>query len=152
METLPEIDISKNELIQILKNLDILEFSKFEIDFIYLGGSFANGTNGWWSDLDIFLSIPNYRFKTSEAKLKILLKLTNFFEEQTHFENIQLSVIENLPLHVQFSIIKYGIVIFESNLEKRLKFIERLLNNYYDHQIWYTRIVDESLGLIKDGN
>lgn len=137
----------KTELINKLMSIEHSVFNKYSIDFMYLSGSWATETNNWWSDIDIFISKPDFVQLSSKEKLNFLVEINDKLTQLTNFKNFQVSILQVLPLHVQFSAINDGIVIFESSLLNRLNFIENLLNQYYDHKIWYERMLNESLGI-----
>ncbi len=138
---------SKSDLINKLKSVDQSIFNEFAIDFLYLGGSWVNESNNWWSDIDIFISKPDFLFLNSKKKRDFLIEFGDILTKLTQLRNFQVSVLQALPLHVQFSAINDGIVIFETLKLKRLNYIENLLNQYYDHQIWYDHMLNESLGI-----
>ena len=62
----------------------------------------------------------------------------------TKFEELEISILEILPLHVQFNAIQNGILLFETNPEITSSFIEKLLPLYYDHKIWYEALIAQS--------
>ena len=138
---------TKNELVKKLKAIDHAVFIKFQIEFVYLGGSWATETNDWWSDIDIFVSKPDISKLNSNEKINFLLEFSDILTKSTQFNNFQVSIFQNLPLHIQFSVINEGLVVYESSLIDRLNYIENLLNRYYDHQIWYNRMLNDSLGI-----
>lgn len=127
-------------LLQKLKHL----FEENKIDFAYLGGSWAKNKQNWWSDIDIFISIPNFLQLTPKIQLDILTQLHVKATELTKFEEFEVIVLETIPLHVQFNAITNGILIYEKNPEVSSYFIEKLLPLYYDHMIWYKRLLDQS--------
>jgi predicted nucleotidyltransferase len=127
-------------LLHHLKNL----FEENKVDFAYLGGSWAKNKQNWWSDIDIFISIPNFLQLTSKIQLDFLTQFHVKATDLTKFEEFEILVLETLPLHVQFNAITNGILIFEKNPEVSSYFIEKLLPLYYDHMIWYKRLIDQS--------
>ena len=127
-------------LLQKLKHL----FEENKIDFAYLGGSWAINKQNWWSDIDIFISIPNFLQLTPKIQLDILTQLHVKATELTKFEEFEVIVLETIPLHVQFNAITNGILIYEKNPEVSSYFIEKLLPLYYDHMIWYKGLLDQS--------
>lgn len=147
MKSLANEEIDRNELINRLNSIPHSFFIKNNIEFMYLGGSWASKTNNWWSDIDIFVSIPEFQNQESKQKLTILMDMVEDIAQLTSMKNIQVNIFEIIPLHVQFQVIKDGIPIYERNISNRLIFIENLLNMYYDHQIWFSRMIDESLGV-----
>ena len=141
MELPSEIDKLVDLAIDSLKSI----FIKYNCDFAYLTGSYARNEQFKWSDLDIVVSNPHYGDLSAVSKLDYLLNITTEVGEALKFENIDLKIIETLPLHVQFSMINDGNLIFEVDENRRTDFIERLLNVYYDYAIWYENYLDMSL-------
>ena len=127
----------------LLRQLKIL-FEENKVDFAYLGGSWAKNKQNWWSDIDIFISIPNFLQLASKIQLDVLTQLHVKTTELTKFEEFEILVLETLPLHVQFNAITKGILIYEKNPEVTSYFIEKMLPLYYDHMIWYKRLLDQS--------
>ena len=127
-------------LLQKLKPL----FEENSVDFAYLGGSWAKNKQNWWSDIDIFISLPNFLQLTSKIQLDILTQFHVKATDLTKFEDFEIIVLETLPLHVQFNAITNGILIYEKNPEVVSYFMEKMLPLYYDHMIWYKRLLDQS--------
>ena len=125
------------------QKLEVL-FKEIEIDFAYLGGSWADNKQYWWSDIDIFISYPTFLQIPPKKQLKFLTQLHIKATDLTTFEEIEIKVLETLPLHVQFNAITKGILIYEKNSEVVPFFIEKLLPLYYDHIIWYKNLLDQS--------
>jgi len=127
-------------LLEKLKKL----FKQNHLQFVYLGGSWARGENQWWSDIDLFVSFPKYPDLSPDEQLRVLTKLHLDATDLTKLEEINFIIIETLPLHVQFNVISEGIVIYEESKQTREDFIEKLLPLYYDHKIWYEKLILES--------
>lgn len=123
-----------------LKNL----FEEYNIDFASLGGSWAKNLNNWWSDIDIFVSIPRFLQLSSKSQLEFLTQLHVEITNLTKFEEIEVLVLETLPLHVQFNAISNNFLIYEKDLENYSVYIEKLLPLYYDHMIWYKNLLNQS--------
>ena len=119
-------------------------FEENKVDFAYLGGSWIKNKQNWWSDIDIFISIPNFLQLTPKIQLRILTQLHVKATKLTKFEEFEIIVLETLPLHVQFNAITNGILIYEKNPEVSSYFIEKLLPLYYDHIIWYKILLEQS--------
>lgn len=137
---------NRTQILKLLYNIETSFFKKYNIILMYLGGSLALGTNNWWSDIDIFILNPSFTNFPSNKKLDYLMDLTNELNNILDQENVQVSIIDKLPLHVQFSVIKDGILVYQKNELERINFTENVLRFYYDHKIWYERMLDESLG------
>ncbi len=128
---------------QLKKSLAEL-FKSASVEFAYLGGSWARNCNAWWSDIDIFVSIPSFKKISPKEQLNLLATLNQEATDLTGYENVEISILETMPLHVQFNVISDGIVIFEKNTDERKQFLEKLLPRYYDHIIWYKSLINQS--------
>jgi len=127
-------------LVQKLKYL----FEENDVDFAYLGGSWAKDIRNWWSDIDIFISVPRFPQLSSKTQLEFLTHLHVKATDLTTFEEIEVLVLEILPLHIQFNAIADGVLIYEKDPEINTSFIEKLLPLYYDHMIWYKKLLNQS--------
>ncbi|MHA1726544.1 MAG: nucleotidyltransferase domain-containing protein [Promethearchaeota archaeon] len=56
--------------IQLKKILGDL-FKSLNVDFAYLGGTWVRNQNSWWSDIDIFISMPSFFQKTLFSKKRL---------------------------------------------------------------------------------
>lgn len=149
MKLLLTEQILTNNYLEKLLNLDSNIFKELDLNFSYLGGSLAKGRFNWWSDIDIFICKKNLSDLSSKEKYRILLKLNSKLSSELNFDNIQIIFFNNLPLHIQFNVIKDGILLFESEKTDRLRYIENILNKYYDHIIWYNNMINISFGRSK---
>lgn len=132
------------EMAQFLKLKLKPVFEEYGVEFSYLGGSWVNDVNNWWSDIDIFVSVPDFNQISSKTQLNLLTQMHVKATDLTKFEEIELLILENLPLHVQFSVISRGILLYEKNIDIHSYFIEKLLPLYYDHMIWYNKLLNQS--------
>ncbi len=119
-------------------------FKEKKVDFACLGGSWARNQNFWWSDIDIFVSIPEFLMFNPKEQLHLLTDMSVRATELTEFEEIEVIMLESVPLHVQFNGISDSLVIYERDTSVRSKFIEKLLPLYYDHMIWYKNMLNQS--------
>lgn len=124
----------------LIRNLKHL-FKENKVDFAYLGGSWVRDVHQWWSDIDIFISVPNYPQLSSKTQLNFLTNLHVKSTDLTNYEEIEISVFETLPLHVQFNVFTNGFLIYEKNSDISSLFLEKLLPLYYDHMIWYNNLL-----------
>ena len=140
---------SSQEMATILsQNLKSL-FKEKDINFAYLGGSWAKEKNNWWSDLDIFVSVPKYITFNAKEKLKYKTDFSKKITEILKIEEVDLEVVEILPLHVQYDVISNGILLYEKMMGLNVSFIERFLPFYYDHMIWYKNLIHQSDSSLK---
>ena len=119
-------------------------FEENDVDFAFLGGSWAIDKQNWWSDIDIFVSVPKFSEFSSKTQLDFITNLHVKATDLTNFEEIEISVLETLPLHIQFNVVVNGILLYEKNPEITSLFIEKMLPLYYDHIIWYKNLLDQS--------
>ena len=126
----------------ILKLKPLFEDNK--VDLAYLGGSWSTDKHNWWSDIDIFISVPNFLQFSSKNQLDFLTQFHVKATDLTNCEEIEISVFESLPLHVQFNAIANGILLYENSPGVSSLFLEKLLPLYYDHMIWYKNLLNQS--------
>jgi predicted nucleotidyltransferase len=117
-------------------------FTKYNCDFVYLGGSVAEGTSGWWSDVDFFIHATCLDGK--DANYNWMSDLTLSIVKLLETDAVHVSFLADLPLNVQYNVISKGNVIYEQDDGTlRANYIERMLLMYYDFKIWYTRMINE---------
>ncbi len=126
-------------------------FEESGVDFACLGGSWASDKQYWWSDIDIFISVPDFKQLTSKIQLNFLTGIHVKATDLTRFEEIEILVLETLPLHVQFKAITNGVLLYEKNSVISSLFLEKLLPLYYDHMVWYRNLIDQSEYISKSG-
>ncbi len=142
---LMELSDKGHDLVESVENSLKDIFKLFNCDFAYLTGSYARNEQFRWSDIDIVISNPSYQEFPTNDKLDYWLKVTTSISEALNVENIDLKIMETLPLHVQFSMIKDAKLIYQLTEEKTTDFIENLLNVYFDYAIWYENYLDMAL-------
>ncbi len=139
--------LNSEYIIKTLEHVDNTFMEKLGIELAYLAGSVVTNTNNWWSDVDIFVLIPNIDKNTPEEKFNLYFKIENYFSDKISNDNVQISFLDKLPLHIQFEVITKGILIYKKDDQKRIEFTEYVLKYYYDHMIWYSKMRDKSLGI-----
>ncbi len=137
---------STEELTGILTRCLKAIFDNWQVDFAYLSGSWARGQNAWWSDVDLFISLPRISVLNPEEKLRTLANLHVIVERATSLKNVEISILEDLPPHIQFHALADGILIYERVNSPRQTFVERCLRQYFDHIIWYDGMLRQFLG------
>ena len=119
-------------------------FKKFSVDFVYLGGSVIEGTEGWWSDLDIFVYKKTMRNWTIDEKLDWFRDLDLEIVQALNTEKVDLHILDELPFNIQFDVISKGKVVYDrADGIIRTDYISWLLPRYYDFKIWHDRMIDE---------
>jgi hypothetical protein len=126
------------------ESLSPLFISK-NVAFAILGGSWALNQQAWWSDVDVFISWPQVQCIEKNEQVKAIAGLALEVIETSQLENIQLSILEFLPINVQFHAINEGLFFFTPDPAIIPPFIERLLHEYYDYSIWFSNYLHESM-------
>jgi predicted nucleotidyltransferase len=114
------------------------------VDFAYLGGSIAKGTAGWWSDVDIFVYKEMLKSLSRTAKMDWFQELDLEIVLVLHTDDVDLKILDDLPIHVQFNAISGGIPVYEVDDGKTLaRYIESMLTRYYEQGAWYLQMLAE---------
>ena len=108
-----ELPIDRDDLIERISSKLAHLFKRYSISFAILAGSWARGQQSWWSDVDIFVSCPKYADKSVEDRLQILIDLNVTAETVTKLSNIEIRILEKQATHVQYELLKDGIVIYQ---------------------------------------
>ena len=102
--------------------------TEFDINLIYIFGSFARGTNRPSSDIDIGVllngKIDGY------TKLNIIGRLVDIFKR----EDIDLVILNNVNEVLKFQVIKYGKPIYMESLYTKVMFESRTMSEYMDKE------------------
>lgn len=116
----------------------------FGVDFAYLGGSIAKGTAGWWSDIDFFVHKEMLTSLSRDEKMNWFQELDLELVLAIQVDKVDLKILDDLPIHVQFNAISGGIPLYEVDDGKILaRYIETMMTRYYDEGTWYLRMVAE---------
>jgi hypothetical protein len=119
-------------------------FETFNCDFVYLGGSVAEGTSGWWSDIDFFVHATHLNFIDKKSRFNWRQIIESALVKITHVDAIHVNVLIDMPLNVQFNVISSGKIIYEKDDgTTRADYIEHMLPQYYDFITWYARMIEE---------
>jgi hypothetical protein len=102
---------------------------KYDLQLIYLFGSKATGQDTKMSDFDIAVLI-------SEAKghnlKKLILDLIFEFSQIFHSDKIDLVILNNASLAVQFNVISDGKILYELDPEIRYDYEVKVISLYLD--------------------
>ncbi len=134
-----------SKLVETLKDKLSPLFKDYKVSFAYFSGSWVKGHQSVLSDVDIFVSLPSLNTKTPKKLLSLFSDFSRKSSEVTKLDNLEITILERVPLHVQFQAIKDGILLYEESNDIRIKFLENLLKYYYDHNIWYQNYLNQAV-------
>lgn len=134
-----------SKLVETLKNKLYPLFKEYNVSFAYFSGSWVRGKQGALSDIDIFVSLPSFNTLSPKELLILLSDFSRKACEVTKQDKLEITILERIPLHVQFQAIKDGILLYEKIKDVRISFIENLLKYYYDHKIWYHNYLSQAV-------
>lgn len=135
--------LSKSEIVDVIKHETDRISKRYQFKCVYLAGSVAREEHHKWSDIDIFVSFPEFLEMTSEEKYQILGEINILFSEK--LDNVTVKVLETLPIIIQFNIIRDGVVLDERDPEYRDKFVEDTMRMYYDFKIFRDRFINYAM-------
>lgn len=117
-------------------------FISYPIEFAYLYGSYAQGHERSWSDIDIAL-IVNPAFD-SKNYLNLEMEISNKLEEKINLPKIEcdVRVFNNAPLNYKFQIVQYGKLIYSRNEIMRVNFETSVRDENFDFS--HTRLQIQS--------
>ncbi|MCE7740394.1 MAG: nucleotidyltransferase domain-containing protein [Candidatus Heimdallarchaeota archaeon] len=134
-----------SKLVESLKNNLSPLFKDYNVSFAYFSGSWVRGQQGVLSDIDIFVSFPSLDTISPKEIVILFSDFSRKASEVTKQDNLEITILERTPLHVQFQAIKDGILLYEETKNVRIKFIENLLKYYYDHKIWFQNYLSQAV-------
>jgi len=122
----------KHNLEKYLPHLKEIFKSQEGLIAAYLFGSYAKGTPGPLSDIDIayFLSENSYKEKGEEIDTNLYSSLSAYL----HTDEISFICLNEAHLSVKYAVISKGKVLFCSDDPKRVEFEEKTLDMYLDTQ------------------
>jgi len=129
----PTIDV--DQVINLLEGQADL-YRDLKLNFVYLAGSLVRGEHAWWSDIDVFVSSSDYIQMDANSKWEFLKRINGEILRRTEIDTIEIRIIEDLPLPVQFSIISEGYIVYMGDKEYYIDFKATCINRYLDHMIW----------------
>jgi len=101
---------------------------------IYLFGSKITGFAREGSDLDVAVRFIKAPALSERSKIygNIFADLSPIF----HAEKVDLTFIEEAPLHLQYKIVAEGKLIFSKEKVQTLNFLEKIVNQYRDYKFF----------------
>ena len=98
------------------------------VSFVYLFGSFARGEENRFSDIDIAYYIST----TTEDKERLESELYHRISSHLKTDEITFLSLNEAPVYLSYRIIVEGVLIYETNKNERLMFIEKTIKLYLD--------------------
>ena len=111
-------------------------FVKYSIIFAYLFGSRAKKKTTPLSDIDIAIFLADGT--TKEEAFSTKLKLMNEVSSRLHIKEVDIIILNTATILLKFQVIKNGILIFNTNDNKRIIFETSARRQYFD----LTRLYD----------
>lgn len=114
------------EIEQILNKHIYRLIEDYNIKLLYIFGSYAKGRNIANSDLDIAVYLEGE--SDGFTRLDILDDLVGIFNR----EDIDLVILNNVDIELQFQVIKYGKVLYMEDLFTKAVFESNIMSRYMD--------------------
>lgn len=105
-------------------------FQKYPIFFGYIFGSFGTSRETSLSDIDIAVYINQDYDKYKRFKLR--LELLNILEKELYPKHVDLIILNDSPIILNYDIITKGSVIYQKSKQARLQFEQKALKFYFD--------------------
>lgn len=118
--------------------------------FAYLAGSWSQGLEMPWSDIDVFVFRVKNRELSSKERFDWLVDIGLEMEMETRIPNLDVRDLDDLPPHVQFSVISSGTLIYRADETALCDFKVATMKLHYDLHPWRQRLIKENLGLNED--
>jgi len=122
-----KIKFSDEKLKKIAENYGLIE--------VYLFGSKITGYEREGSDLDVAVRFQN-GLPAIAQRGKIYGDISADLSSVFKGEKVDLSFIEETPLHLQFKIVAQGEMIYSKEKIKSLNFLEKIVNQYRDYKFF----------------
>lgn len=132
--------IRAEEIVETIQGFEE-KLDEFSLSFFILFGSVAREENSWWSDID-FVVHPIHK---QNDKYQYLLGLIGVLEDLLETDKIQVNLWDDLPPHIKFRVLRDGINIIINDKREFQRIREKSLIEYWDHNIWYEKMLDMSL-------
>ena len=117
------------ELVRRLRAL--FKFQK-DVRFAYLFGSNANGTVGKLSDIDVAVYLKPSISK--KAFLSIKLRLISDLVEACNTDSVDLTILNESPLSLNYNVITKGVLLASSNEKERARFESSTIARFMDRK------------------
>ncbi len=120
--------------------IELFEPQKF-IKLVYLFGSVSRGKEGKLSDIDLGILLDNSlnKRRVFDLQLELIGKITTILK--TH--HLDLIIMNDAPLSLNFEIIKANYPIYVRNETERIDFEHYILSRYLDRRYYEVRSMNE---------
>lgn len=112
------------------------------INFVIIFGSFSTDNVHNWSDIDICVSIANYKELATSARFEIAAELLSHFEKTVSSDLIDLSIWEVLNPNLRYNVLKSGKVIYHKSTKYFQEITAHTMKVYWDQKEWHDKLVD----------
>ncbi len=122
--------------------IDFLQSHKY-IVFAYLFGSVAKGKGGKLSDLDlaVFMDESLNKREKFDLQLKLISEMTSILKT----DKVDLVVMNDAPLSLNYEIIKANCPMFVKDRGEKIDFEHKVLSKYLDRRYYEKRAASEFL-------
>lgn len=120
------------------------------VQLAYLFGSVAHKKAGKLSDVDIAVYLNDSLDKKDRIHLK--LKLISKLEEILKTENVDLVIMNDVPVSINFEVIKANHPLFIRDINHKVDVEQYIMSRYLDRQYYDQRWAKEQIKRLKDDN
>jgi predicted nucleotidyltransferase len=100
----------------------------------YQFGSTIRGGEGPLSDLDIAILVRDEQTPLAVDLLRVELLLAYELQKQLHVQRVDLITLNRQRLPLQYAILRTGRLIFETDPKYRIRFVQKVIQDYLDFQ------------------
>ena len=100
----------------------------------YQFGSTIRGGEGPLSDLDIAILVRDEQTPLAVDLLRVELLLAYELQKQLHVQRVDLITLNRQRLLLQYAILRTGRLIFETDPKYRIRFVQKVIQDYLDFQ------------------
>ncbi len=119
-----------NKIITKILKLAPQILKKYPVDFAYLYGSYANGLEHSFSDIDLCIYMDNI---PDNKKLSIQMAISLEIDEKLKIrQNSEVRIMNDLPLIIKGQIVTEGIIIYSKNEDLRIDVESHIRRTYFD--------------------
>ncbi len=116
-------------------------FKRHKIALAYIYGSCATGRTHARSDMDI--ALVSVRPLSAPQRLRMRLKLASDASALAGVRDADICFFEDMPLEVQYEVIRDGIVLLNTDEDRRIGLEHRTMSLYLDRRYYMQRHAQE---------